>query len=576
MKIKTIKGEIVNKNECRKIEGEYYKVGDRKIKNSGDVYEINERFYKDNTGYIIFDNYTKQYEIFSSTIHLKGIINIKEDKSFDIGYFQKNDLMCKVKSENNIYNCINYQILENSNYIVNRINNIYYHKNNIKLLSTLNYPDTDLEYKRRLNYNINKNVIKDVKKNYEINKHILKKYDFTKNLSTYLKGLTFGAEFETIAGTIPHKYSTSNCLAPLRDGSILGLEYVTLPLQGKEGLDNLLNANKLINDYTTVNDNCSFHLHIGNIPRTESFILAFFKTFSLIQDEFFQMFPLYKRINGGFKRKNYTKPLPSVEILSKMDKKITKDNIKENFDLIFTYLSGGYSYSEFGSDLQCVHEHPNDPNNDRKWNVNSRYHCVNLIPLIFGNKQTIEFRIHTPIKDPNKTIMFLLLCSKIINFVKKYENDILSGNKIIHSLADIIIHCSTDYSNENILNSYVIDYVNARKKFTKSCFRNNNFNYKETEFIYKNFMSVNFVNGYGLGFLKNKKNSFITKDKKIEVQEALNRRIRARETNSSLNQFLRETLGSTRSFNYGRVETETTRQPESVPEQPLTFNEVSS
>ena len=71
------------------------------------------------------------------------------------------------------------------------------------------------------------------------------------NLSLLFKDLTFGLEFETTNGIIPS--SKLNCLPllPLRDGSINGLEYVTIPLQGVKGLQAVVDSAIELNKRTT-------------------------------------------------------------------------------------------------------------------------------------------------------------------------------------------------------------------------------------------------------------------------------------------------------------------------------------
>lgn len=371
-KVKTIKSETVDISLCRKIEGEYYKVGNRNIKNSGDCYKINGRYYKDNTGYIIFDHFNNRYEIYNSEKFTKGVVKIKKEKLI-IGHFLINDLMHTIQDKvGRIYKLMSYTLINDKFYKLDRYYKIYKHINNFSILDSLNFRSVNNDFKRSLNYNINKEIILKCEDLYLSYKDKLPTYKVSEPLSEYLNGLSFGLEFETTKGTIPKKYCYLNGVVPLRDGSIEGLEYVTLPLQGKEGIDSIINITKLLNDYTTFDNSCSLHMHIGNIPRTESFILALFKVLCNVENDFYKMFPLYKRINGGYKKKNYTSPLPAVNLLSKMDSKITSENMTTNFSILFEYLSNGISYSEYNNKLENVYSHPYDPDNNRKWNVSSR------------------------------------------------------------------------------------------------------------------------------------------------------------------------------------------------------------
>jgi len=120
------------------------------------------------------------------------------------------------------------------------------------------------------------NHLYDSKINYEV-----------ESVGNFIEPLTFGLEFETIAGFVPERVTKRLGLIPLRDGSISGLEYVTVPLSGKKGVQTVIDICEEL-EYRTIYDNsCSLHLHIGNIPRTPEFILAFLKTSSWLQDDIF-------------------------------------------------------------------------------------------------------------------------------------------------------------------------------------------------------------------------------------------------------------------------------------------------
>lgn len=502
--VTTVKNEKVLKKDCRKIENEYYKIGSRSVKNSGDCYPINGRYYKDNTGYIVYDHLTKQYEINNSS-YIKGVVSFDEKGEPELGFFKNNFLSARIvlKGNTDIIRCINYNILEGTEYVLDKTLNVYMHFSHINPLNILNYKKIDYGYKQSLNYNITKDIIDQTKDTHLEYTKYLKNHAYSYGLKKYIDGLSFGAEFETSEGVIPKKYCIANALVPLRDGSIKGLEYVTLPLEGIKGINALVNSSKLVNKYTSYDDTCSFHLHLGNIPRTESFITALFKLSMLIQDDMFKMFPLYKKQNLGFKRKNYTAPLPTAEIMSKLDKKITPSNLKENFGEIFYYLSDGMPYSEFDKNLNHVTCHPNDPNNTRKWNIRSRYHWINFVPLLFGNKETVEFRIHTPIKDPNKILYFLLMTSKIINFTKKFEQRILDGtiDKIVRLNLRNIFYFNLDNNRSNHkINSHLSDYYSNRVHYSQNQGKLKNFNYDEKSYVPP--MLMNFDKNRGVKFLE--------------------------------------------------------------------------
>ena len=55
-----------------------------------------------------------------------------------------------------------------------------------------------------------------------------------------------------------------------------------------------------------------------------------------------------------------------------MDNKIDKKNIKDNFNILYQFLSAGQLYEDVNSDLSNVKSHPSDPGGNSKWNIKSR------------------------------------------------------------------------------------------------------------------------------------------------------------------------------------------------------------
>ena len=91
---------------------------------------------------------------------------------------------------------------------------------------------------------------------------------------------TFGLEFETSGGYIPEHELFNLGLIPLRDGSIRGLEYSTIVLQGQQGLNSLYEMIKCLQKYTIFDKECSLHIHLGNWKLDESTILKLNNLFS--------------------------------------------------------------------------------------------------------------------------------------------------------------------------------------------------------------------------------------------------------------------------------------------------------
>ena len=475
----TINNETLPISKTRKYDSGFYKIGDNKVKDSGDCYLMeNGSYYRVETEQIVWDYSTNEYSFTKGLTF--GVIDDKLNK----GYFKKdmNSVIVEMEDGYKMYVLNKSTIEKNYAFREKLSDGNFYHISRMKAYDFIKKVPPTNDYKTSLPYD-SKDILEQNIMNYE--KHYIPslKLNNEENISKLIQDLSFGLEFETIAGQIPKNIHNRLGLIPLRDGSIAGLEYVTIPLSGVKGICNIVESVKELKYRTEYNDTCSMHLHIGNIPRTPEFITAFFKLTLALQDEIFSMFNLYKKYNFKYKNKNYSAPFDTYNILSRLDPVITKDNLIKNFDVIFTELSEGYSLGSYGDrgDLSQVHHHPKDPSGHQKWNIHSRYKIHNFVPLIFGNKKTIEFRIHTPTYDINKIMFFMFINSILVNFTKTNSERILQQNEK-YNLTDII----SSYCEENKINfSFyinIINYINDRKKFVEDKNRKGDIYFKESDF----------------------------------------------------------------------------------------------
>lgn len=269
----------------------------------------------------------------------------------------------------------------------------------------------------------------------------------------YLKewgDLTFGIEFETSAGNISeadcHRYG----LMPLRDGSIKGHEYATIPLNGTENDFKLLLAQlKLLRENCFFDKDCSMHVHIGGFPIKEAEIFALYNLCLRLEEQVSRMFCRQCMCTSSFKTKakDFCNPLPG------------KFN---SFDDLYYFLSGGNT--RYRSDL--YKNHPQDNENRAKWNMGHRYLWVNLINLCFKKTgKTVEFRLHEPTFNSEKVINWLFICAAFLKYAQKHTNDILN-NVFPRSLEDML---SSIYSSE--LAAELIKYYKARREFFELSYR---------------------------------------------------------------------------------------------------------
>lgn len=505
--VETIKGESLPISKTRKYEAGFYKIGDVNVENSGDCYLMkNGSYYRVETGQIVYDHTSKSYVQNNSLLNLtNGIV----DSSLKIGYFQKNINTITVRlPSGERRRCIGSEVMkDNLDYREILSSGDYDFIGNMKAreFSVKRKPSSD--YKNSLPYD-SKGIIGRNMENYNKLYTPSKPLENESEILKIIKDLSFGLEFESIAGQIPKNICNKLGLMPLRDGSISGIEYVTIPLSGSKGISNIIDSVYELNRRTKYDDSCAMHLHLGNVPRTPEFLTAFFKLTLGVQDEIFKMFNLYKKYNFKYKNKNYSAPYDTFRLLSKLDPVITDKNLIKNFDVIFTELSEGYPLRNFGDtgDLSKIDHHPRDPHGNQKWNISSRYHIHNLIPIIFGNKQTIEFRIHTPTYDIDKIMAFLCINSILVNFCIQNTKQILDGTIDSHT-----------YSLTNIINNYgivngvslryisrLIKYVEGRKNAVEFQNRKGTIYFKEEEvpciFEYDQKLQSN-TEGFSLSYL---------------------------------------------------------------------------
>lgn len=479
--VKTVSNEELPISLTKVFNKKYYKIGDVFVQNSGDCYLINDSYYRFETGNVLWDYELKQYVLKNANL-IEGVVNINPQGVVEFGYFTKNiykNVEIILKGDIHKITALNEEIFKNNFSYREVINSgIFRHISEVR---AWNFVYLDKEYfdnssKFNLPYSCD-DVLKDAvlifenNKDFQIDKNILKLVEE----NPILKQFYFGYEFETTFGILPPRKLYSNGIIPLRDGSINGLEFATVPLNDAKGIQALKNTLCELTKRTDYDSSCSLHLHLSGFQRSVKNILALYYITCLIQDEFFEMFPLYKKYNFKIKNKNYSAPFNKNHLLFHNEVQNNND-LLNNFEELFNYLSGGVSFKSFNNDLNLVQRHPSDPNNQQKWNIKARYHIVNMIPLIFGNKKTIEFRIHTPTYDFNKVLFFTLLNMCVLNFTETHADRIVSlvkTNNINNNvrLDGIIKDCRQRGLISNKTESFLIKYINDRKKTFESIHR---------------------------------------------------------------------------------------------------------
>lgn len=268
-------------------------------------------------------------------------------------------------------------------------------------------------------------------------------------LDHHMSGMTFGAEFETSSGKVAHNKLLDLGIAPLRDGSISGYEFTTIPLTSIDHLKDIIDE---LNGTCKITFKDSLHFHIGGVPRSTEFLLKIFKLSQKLQNEFYAMVPKYKlKDEHHIKRReqNYTNKLPTLDILNPLA-----------INRIVKFLSDGTE----SSNSITPRPHPNDPSGEHKWQLRNRYTCINFVNYIYGTTGTVEFRLHQGTVNAYKAIYWLLINVALIKYADAHSVEEIQNNRI-----DLSLVLNDVYSGEpgviQALTAYVSDATTYFKNY---------------------------------------------------------------------------------------------------------------
>jgi hypothetical protein len=176
------------------------------------------------------------------------------------------------------------------------------------------------------------------------------------------------------------------------------------------------------------------------------------------------MFPQYKsnptEIIGS--NKNYCKMLPAniepttLPNFKKLNKLELEEYISESFNSIYTFVSCGQAPNR-----QYNRKILDHPIKQAKWHIQSRYYLINLVPLMFKNFRTIEFRLHTPTTNRYKVFNWMLINAALIKYATEYQSYIIEHKTT--SLSNVL---NTIYPAK--LAARLIKYVDERTAYFKA------------------------------------------------------------------------------------------------------------
>ena len=510
--VKDFKGELIPRETARKIKGQWYQEGKTCILMSdGQWHRITSN------SKIIFDWESKKY-VFRADMK-KIVEGLVDDGTF--GYFEYDpykNVKIFFKSTETIksyyydpLNSLSIPIIKETN--GNLWNKTVYYARTESIALKYGYIEAiydgnfykkiDANKDELIKFNIKRTPAEEKSNTYSIlddkklldnlNENFIKNNLVIENSISELSKLipfSFGVELETSCGFVPARIRSYLGFTALRDGSLDGIEYTSIPFKGKKGLQAIKNFSIEASKRCTLNEKCSLHIHFGNVRTDKLYILSLWNLIQKIQSELIKYFP-YSRTNSiRSDGKIYCKPLPMLPIdfnliTSSNNKKILSERVYVEFNKIYSWLNNGVPLGEiYDTDIKKVISFKNDTYkwkfietnyaytvksakhsiNGNKWDKVVRYHLINFLCTFFSPAKTIEFRIHEATLNYNKIFSYMLICNAIL----QYANNIrLCFSKDEVLLTDII---------RNTYNKSVSDYLEDYLKLRhKTFFYNNKF-----------------------------------------------------------------------------------------------------
>lgn len=456
--VTTVMGDKEYRRNCKYIKGKYYRV-DR------DCFEVQSKFYRKDSGLIVFDSAKSKWELKTNPNLVKGVVSFEKGSPV-IGYFTANlyDNCKMVDHSAGTIPCINTELLLKNGYFEDVANGIYYNRKEVGERSYQKMITIRNEHNfTNKGYNIEENGSEFEQKKIAFRDYSAKPTKENIGYGKLLGTTTYGMEIETSAGNIPEHIQNRHGLVACRDGSIQSAEWVTVPMAGAKGVQSIVTLSKEMIKRCDIDINCSYHIHLGNISVDKLALTTLYILAYKIQDEIFKMFPYYKTDPRGIKRKNYCQKLKKMCIHPLVDfsKAGYNQYVDEVYERIFTFLSDGTPPDQW---RRSSRQHPIA----QKWNRHSRYYWLNLQNMIFSERETAEFRLHTATTNSAKMINWLFICNAIVRYAENNVQKILSDSKI--KLSDVLDYYADHFKgNESaeFLSEYLKAYYKERCKVFK-------------------------------------------------------------------------------------------------------------
>lgn len=477
MLVVTYDGTKANREDCANIKGDFYKIGDPKVKDSGQCYPIESgsgvKRYRINSGYITWDWEKEEYVIINGS--LANGLTLEGN-----GYFTPNKFKNVYVRSYPFYEsagtardttvlCLDEKTARSLGATLSTVDGYWYLRGDKRKLNDHRY------FYRKVAYDTFDNVynLADSRQLGEMinyaKKNKIKVSPLTVELYKFFNNISFGVEIETSSGRLQDKDLWYYGLLPIRDGSIPNHEYVSIPAYDEQGLEKFVDYMTLLQETCRVDQTCSLHIHLGNVVEQTSnpklFLVTLYILYYLIQKEVWDMIPPYKKSTEYLKTKqdfkDHCQDIKSLGLLNykiyNEDGSLNEEELEKAFNILFTFWNDGYS-----PDAKCNYKtrrHVRQGAN--KWEIKSRYHNINMYNAMFSKSNTIEYRGHGGTTNLDKSLSWLLICVGITRFAMTYSREILT-EEIKPSLNKILSEFTTNFGLHNVNEEYatfVSDYL---------------------------------------------------------------------------------------------------------------------
>lgn len=419
--VETVDGTMALRKNCRYIKGKYYE------KNRQCVY-INNKWYRKENKNVVYDHENSEWTLHSQSALVEGIVDIKDNGEVVYGHFSVN-----LYNNVTVFTGFTFKLCINPDKFPEKIKlhpQGFYYLYNADLNNISNHKDFAIN-KGHLPYNaeeVNSNFRETC---YQYHKYPLEISKKARIMARYLEDISFGIEIETSKGYLPAHIMRRHGIIPCRDGSISGIEYVTVPLKGKKGLQNIYNFSKVLREVCTIDFGCSLHVHLGNLNLSKNQVISLYILAMRVQNSLFQMFPPYKKNKNGIGGKNYCKLLGDLGIkpLKNFKEPAYKIYIEDSWNRLFHLVTKTKNNPE-GIGPNAVYNSKNFVHpRSGKWNQLGRYYYINFVNTVFSKSRTVEFRLHGPTLNSDKILTWLYMCIAMVKYSISHEKEILSSHE---------------------------------------------------------------------------------------------------------------------------------------------------